>query len=111
VITNLLSNAIKNTPPTGVVKVSLSMRGNTIYVSVEDTGVGLTADEMDKLFNKFGKIERYGKRLNVDIEGSGLGLFITKEIVDLHNGSIWVESEGKNKGSKFTFKLNKCHVL
>lgn len=106
-LTNLLSNAIKNTPSMGFVEVILSTQGEHIYISVEDTGIGLTKEEMDKLFNKFGKIERCGKKLNVDIEGSGLGLFITKEIIDLHKGSICVESEGKDKGSKFTIKLNK----
>ena len=106
VITNLLSNAIKNTPPNGLVKITLSRNGETLYISVQDSGVGLTLGEMDKLFNKFGKIERYGQRMNVDIEGTGLGLFITKEIVDLHKGSIWVASEGKNKGARFTVRLN-----
>ena len=107
VITNLLSNAIKNTPPKGSIKIILSQKDDDIYISVQDTGVGLTLGEMDKLFNKFGKIERYGQRMNVGIEGSGLGLFITKEIVDLHKGTIWVSSEGKNKGARFTVRLNK----
>ena len=106
VITNLLSNAIKNTPPNGLVKITLSRNGETLYISVQDSGVGLTLGEMDKLFNKFGKIERYGQRMNVDIEGTGLGLFISKEIVDLHKGSIWVASEGKNTGARFTVRLN-----
>ena len=106
VITNLLSNAIKNTPPNGLVKVILSRNEDAIYISVQDSGVGLTLSEMDKLFNKFGKIERYGQRMNVDIEGTGLGLFIIKEIIELHKGSIWVASEGKNKGARFTVRLN-----
>ena len=106
VITNLLSNAIKNTPPNGLVKVILSRNEDAIYISVQDSGVGLTLSEMDKLFNKFGKIERYGQRMDVDIEGTGLGLFIIKEIIDLHKGSIWVASEGKNKGARFTVRLN-----
>jgi signal transduction histidine kinase len=67
VITNLLSNAIKNTPPNGLVKVILSRNEDAIYISVQDSGVGLTLGEMDKLFNKFGKIERYGQRMNFDI--------------------------------------------
>ncbi len=65
----------------------------------------LQKKEMDKIFKKFGKIERYGKELDVDIEGSGLGLYISKEIVNLHEGMIWVESEGRNKGATFTIKL------
>ncbi len=107
VITNLLSNAIKNTPPKGSVKVALSQDEDNVFMSVQDTGVGLTLGEMDRLFSKFGKIERYGQRMNVDIEGTGLGLFISKEIIDLHKGSISVESEGKNRGSIFTVRLNK----
>ncbi len=53
-------------------------------------------------FKIFGKIERYGKNLDVDIEGPGLGLYISNEIIKLHNGIIFVESQGRNKGSTFT---------
>ena len=62
-------------------------------------------DEKKRLFKKFGKIERYGKGLDVNVEGSGLGLYISKEIIDLHNGRIWGESKGRNKGSTFTIRL------
>ena len=107
VVTNLLSNAIKNTPSKGLISVTLKDSRDTVYLSVKDSGVGLTKEEMDKLFKKFGKIERYGQKMDVDIEGSGLGLYISKEIIDLHGGAIWVESEGKNKGSNFIIKLYK----
>jgi len=107
VITNLLSNAIKNTPKKGIIKITLEEKGVGIYFKIEDTGIGLTRKEMETLFLKFGKIERYGQKMDVDIEGSGLGLYITKEIIDMHGGHIWVESEGRNKGSTFYFKLFK----
>ncbi len=105
VFTNILSNAIKNTPSKGNIGIKVKEEDNHIYITIKDTGVGLTKKEMDKIFKKFGKIERYGKELDVDIEGSGLGLYISKEIVNLHEGMIWVESEGRNKGSTFTIKL------
>jgi PAS domain S-box-containing protein len=106
VITNLLLNAIKNTPPKGIITVSLAERDNWIEFSVKDTGIGLTEEEMNIIFTRFGKIERYEEGLEyVDIQGSGLGLFISKEIVDLHNGIIRAESEGRGKGSTFFVKL------
>jgi PAS domain S-box-containing protein len=107
VITNLFSNAIKNTPKQGIIKITLEEKGENVYFTIKDTGIGLTEVEMDKLFTKFGKVERYGQKMDVDIEGSGLGLYISKEIVDLHEGQIWVESEGRNKGSTFFIKLPK----
>jgi len=105
VLTNIISNAIKNTPSNGNIDVSLKSNGTYGYISIKDTGVGFTEKEMEKIFKKFGKIERYGKQLDVDIEGAGLGLYLSKEIVELHNGQIWVESEGRNKGSTFIIKL------
>ncbi|MHA1457794.1 MAG: PAS domain-containing sensor histidine kinase, partial [Promethearchaeota archaeon] len=110
VITNLLSNAIKNTPSKGLIKITLKEVNDNIYISIMDTGVGLTKSDMDKLFKQFGKIERYGQQLDIDIEGSGLGLFISKEIIDLHGGTIWAESEGRNKGATFKIKLFKDNV-
>ena len=64
-----------------------------------------TPEEKAMIFKKFGKIERYGKGMNIDTEGSGLGLYLSREIVNLHNGLIWVESEGRNQGATFTIRL------
>lgn len=106
VITNLLLNAIKNTPPEGKITIELLENGDWVNIHVKDTGVGLTKEEMELIFTRFGKIERYGEGLEyIDIQGSGLGLFISKEIVDLHGGSIRAESEGRHKGSTFVVKL------
>jgi len=106
VIMNLLSNAVKNTPPKGTITVKVERQENWVVLSVSDTGVGLTREEMEIIFTRFGKIERYGEGLEyIDIQGSGLGLFISKEIVDLHGGNIRAESEGRHKGSNFIVKL------
>ena len=72
---------------------------------MEDNGIGFTEDEKEQIFKQFGKIERYGQGWDLGIEGSGLGLYISKKIVELHGGKIWVESEGRNKGSTFYFSL------
>ena len=106
VILNLLLNAIKNTPPMGNITLKLQKKEDWAEFSVSDTGVGLTKEEMNIIFTRFGKIERYGQGLEyIDIQGSGLGLFISKEIVDLHSGYIRAESEGRNKGSMFIVQL------
>jgi len=105
VIINLLSNSIKYTPPNGTIKVNAEIKDNQYIISFADDGIGLTEDEKLKIFKKFGKVERYGKGLDVISEGSGLGLYISKKIIELHGGEIWVESEGRNKGSTFYFSL------
>ncbi|MFX0165149.1 MAG: PAS domain S-box protein [Candidatus Hodarchaeota archaeon] len=107
VITNLLSNAIKYTPPKGKIHIILDENDPWVKISIEDNGIGLTKKEMKSLFQKFGQIERYGKGVDVESEGSGLGLYISKEIVELHDGKILVESGGRNKGSTFIVKLPK----
>ena len=105
VIKNIVSNAIKNTPPKGNISISLNRINEHLQISIKDTGVGFTETEKQRLFQKFGKIERYGKDFNVDIEGPGLGLYLSKQIIEMHGGKIWVESEGINKGATFIIEL------
>ncbi|MFX1260386.1 MAG: ATP-binding protein [Promethearchaeota archaeon] len=105
VITNLLINSIKYTPPGGTINIKTEVKEDFIIVSVKDNGIGFIESEKDKIFQQFGKIERYGQGLDIRINGSGLGLFISKKIVELHGGKIWMESEGRNKGSTFYFSL------
>ncbi len=106
VILNLLSNAIKNTPPNGLITIKSLRKDDSLKISITDTGIGFTKEEIGKLFTRFGKIERYGNGLEyIDIQGTGLGLYISKEIIDLHEGQIWVESAGRDKGSTFTIKI------
>jgi len=105
VMSNLLLNAIKYTPPGGKINIKSEIKEKFYIISIKDTGIGITEEEKGQLFKQFGKIERYGKGWDVDIEGSGLGLYISKKIVELHGGKIWIESEGRNKGSAFFFSL------
>ena len=106
VIMNLLSNAIKNTPPNGDIEVNLKKKEDLVEFSIKDTGIGISQEEMEMLFTRFGKLERYGEGYEyIDIQGTGLGLYISKEIVDSHKGEIRAESAGRNKGSIFIVKL------
>ncbi len=105
IIANLIDNSMKYTP-TGTVKVSLEKKAGTdgrkIVFSVKDTGIGIAEGVMPKLFAKFSRAEN-GTRQN--IHGTGLGLFVAKEIVMAHKGKIWAESAGEGKGSAFFVEL------
>ncbi len=105
VISNLLTNAIKYTPPGGKISIKSEIGSDSYIISVKDQGIGLTDDEKTRIFTQFGKIEHYGKGLDIISGGTGLGLFIAKKTIELHGGNIWVESEGRNKGSIFYFSL------
>ena len=105
VISNLLMNSIKNTPSGGKISCNLKKKDNYIEVTIQDTGIGITEEEMKKIFTKFGKIERRDVDVEIDSEGSGLGLYLSKKIITLHRGQIWAESEGRNKGTKVIFTL------
>ena len=105
VITNLIINAVKYTPVGGQITIDSKQVDGHYVTSIKDTGIGLTQKEIGQLFTQFGKIERYGQGWDVGSEGTGLGLYISKELIMLHEGKIWVESEGRNKGSTFFFSL------
>jgi len=105
VISNLLVNSVKYTPPGGNIEIKSRIEDNFIVISIKDYGIGLTEDEKLQLFTQFGKIERYGQGWNILSEGSGMGLYISKELIELHGGKIWAESEGRNQGSTFNFSL------
>ncbi|MFX0074140.1 MAG: PAS domain S-box protein [Candidatus Hermodarchaeota archaeon] len=106
VITNILSNAIKYTPTAGKIGIKMTSDGQFAYIEIKDSGVGLSKEEIDDLFKKFSTIESPLKKdLDMDVGSTGLGLFLSKEIVKLHQGDIWAESEGKGKGSTFIIKI------
>ncbi|MFW9936213.1 MAG: PAS domain S-box protein [Candidatus Thorarchaeota archaeon] len=106
VIINLISNAIKYTPVNGKIDIKLERLDNFVEFTITDTGIGLMEDEINKVFQKFSRIHKgLYTETEVGLESTGLGLHISKEIIELHGGLIWAESEGKNKGSTFKFKL------
>lgn len=105
VITNLLLNAIKYTPPGGKIFIHSKIEEGNIFFSIKDNGIGLTEEDKRHLFQSLGKIERYGNGWDIVTEGMGVGLYLSKEMISLHGGKIWAESEGKNKGSTFFFSL------
>lgn len=104
VFTNLLGNAIKYTPERGTITISLAEDGEVIRCCVEDTGEGIPADYLDRVFQKFEQVQSNRKG------GTGLGLTIAKFFVEQHLGRIWVESE-VNRGSRFYFTVPKNLLL
>lgn len=99
VVTNLIHNAIKFTPPGGTVTITAENLGREVVISVRDTGVGIAAEDLPRVFERFYKADRARSG-----GGTGLGLAIAKHIVQSHSGRIWAESE-EGKGSVFHFTL------
>jgi signal transduction histidine kinase len=126
IIYNLVSNAIKFTPEGGSVRVSahiseygmlnadLKRAANVSYpqshiqntkyiqITVADTGIGIKHDDLDRIFNPFEQVDGSSSRT---YQGTGLGLSLTRNLVELHGGTIWVESEGRGKGTTFSFVI------
>ena len=100
VIVNLLSNAVKFSPAGGAVDVHASQLNGEVHVSVTDTGPGIAPDDHDRIFEAFQQTDAGIQQR----EGTGLGLALSKRLVELHGGRIWVESE-PGKGSTFVFTL------
>lgn len=116
IMLNLLSNAIKYTPENGFIKVKIRSTQEEIIVSVKDSGVGIPKEKLDVIFDRFGQVD---DSLNRKCEGSGIGLSLVKNLVEIHGGEIYVNSE-VNKGSEFVFSIpinikkenneNECYV-
>jgi signal transduction histidine kinase len=127
ILYNLLSNAVKFTPDGGTISFSAQylsyrdghwfcredrpvvlppdadnplMRGGLINISLQDTGVGISPKDLERIFEPFEQAEKSPSR---PFQGTGLGLSLTRKMVELHGGKIWAESGGKGKGSKFIF--------
>jgi signal transduction histidine kinase/DNA-binding response OmpR family regulator/HAMP domain-containing protein len=101
ILFNLLSNAVKFTPDKGKVGIKTRKVGAVVQIAVWDTGVGIGPDDQQRIFEEFYQV---GKGLTEKTEGTGLGLTLTKKFVELHGGTIWVDSV-PGQGSTFTFTL------
>jgi signal transduction histidine kinase len=100
VVLNLVNNAVKFTHPGGKITLKARVERDNLVVEVQDTGVGISADEQKLLFEPYRSLESDRERLS----GLGLGLSLSKKLVELHGGRIWVKSE-KGKGSTFGFSI------
>ena len=97
---NLLSNALKFTPEGGRVDVRAGVRDDFAEISVADTGVGIAPEDQEAVFEEFRQVGTADKK----VEGTGLGLALSRKFIELHGGRIWVKSQ-VGHGSTFTFTL------
>ena len=100
VVINLLNNAIKYSPGASEVLINVEQENDKIKVSVKDTGIGMSKGSLNQIFEKYHRIEEHAQHF----QGLGIGLYISYEIIQRHNGKLWVESE-PGKGSIFYFTL------
>lgn len=106
ILYNLLSNALKFTPDGGSIRVGVAPEKDAsapgLRFTVADTGVGINAPDLERIFLPFEQADSSASR---KFQGTGLGLALTRKFVELHGGTIWAESEGEGKGSRFHFIL------
>jgi signal transduction histidine kinase/CheY-like chemotaxis protein len=101
VVVNLVSNAVKFTPGGGSVAIEAQTAGTDVIVAVRDTGIGIAEEERERIFEAF---QRGGRGVRTTTEGTGLGLTLSRQIVELHGGRIWMESR-LGEGSTFSFAI------
>jgi signal transduction histidine kinase len=103
VLTNLVGNALNYTSAGGTVTVTAARHAEEIRISVQDTGVGIPAEHLPHIFDRFYRVDKSRSRQSGG--GSGIGLTVAKYLVEAHGGRIWIESKGEGQGSTFTFTL------
>jgi signal transduction histidine kinase len=102
VVTNLVGNAVKFTPPVGTIAISVTTEGAHVTFSVQDTGIGIPADALPRIFDLFAQGER---TLDRSQGGLGIGLTLARRLVELHGGTIEARSDGLDRGSVFSVRL------
>jgi len=102
ILINLLGNALKFTDPGGRIELCGEAEGDGIHLSVSDTGIGLPADQLERIFDRFAQVDTSATRRH---EGTGIGLSLCKELVELHGGRIWAESPGPGGGTRMHVRL------
>lgn len=107
ILTNLLNNALRYTPPGGRVTITARQTGEMVEICIADTGVGISEKDLPHIFERFYRADSSRSRRNRD-GGSGIGLTIVRHLVEAHGGSIWAESDGLGKGSRFYLRLPTC---
>lgn len=106
ILLNLVGNALQYTPSGGEVTIQAKVKGSEVEVAVADTGIGISAEHLPHLFNRFYRVDKSRSRAG---GGSGIGLTIARHLVEAHGGRIWAESAGLQKGSVFRFTLPLAH--
>jgi len=101
-LTNLLNNAMRFTPGGGRIELGLERHGAEAWLRVRDNGVGLPADQLERVFDQFYQVEHHMTRRH---EGMGLGLSIVRAVVRAHSGRVWAESAGRDQGATFTIAV------
>jgi signal transduction histidine kinase len=108
IMTNLMDNAYKYSPENSTVTVTMSQKDGALQIDIKDQGIGIFPDEHERIFERFYRGENH---LVMATPGTGLGLPIVKELVEMHNGRIWVTSSGvPGEGSTFSFSLPIYHA-
>jgi len=102
VLTNLVGNALQYSSSGGRVTIDVQQKKSEIIFSVTDTGIGISAEQLPYIFNRFYRTDKSRNRAS---GGSGIGLTIAKALIQSHHGRIWAESEGEGKGSTFSFAI------
>lgn len=111
VLINLIGNSLKFTPVNGLIEIGFEEKDGSIITNVTDNGEGIEQDNISKLFQKFGMIQNSYVINQKAAQGTGLGLYICKTIIEKLGGQIWVSSMGKGKGATFSFSLKKQNPI